>query len=157
MDKRTGRQDGSGSTSWVYDARGRVSSETKVIGTESFTTSYTYNSSDQPLTMVYPDNEVVNLAYNYQGTAMSLASSINYVSAAFYDEAGRMRTLKLGGTSGSPVLTRPYSYNSWSTATDGGMLNTLVSTNQQSTTWQSLVYDYNNDLYQQQIRGHTWL
>jgi hypothetical protein len=56
------------------------------------------------------------------------------LSAAFYDEAGRMRTLKLGGTSGSPVLARSYSYNGWSTATDGGMLNTLVSTNQQSVT-----------------------
>ncbi len=52
-------------TAWTYDARGRVESEAKQIpGGGQFVTSFTYNSADLPVTMTYPDTEVVTFDYN---------------------------------------------------------------------------------------------
>ena len=49
--QRTHMTDGSGSTSWSYDDRGRVSSETQTIDGTPFTTGYTYRADDQVLTV----------------------------------------------------------------------------------------------------------
>ncbi len=39
--------DTSGSTTWTYDTRGRVTQEVKLIGTQPFTTSTTYDALDR--------------------------------------------------------------------------------------------------------------
>ncbi|MBI1855427.1 MAG: RHS repeat protein, partial [Chloroflexi bacterium] len=50
--RRTGMSDGSGQTAWTYDLRGRLTQEAKgIIGASLFTTSWTYNSADLPVTM----------------------------------------------------------------------------------------------------------
>ena len=51
--QRTGMTDGSGSTSWSYDLRGRMLQEVKTItgAPASFTTAWTYNSADMPVTI----------------------------------------------------------------------------------------------------------
>jgi YD repeat-containing protein len=63
LGKRVQMTDGSGSTTWTYDARGRVLSETKIIDGQSFTTGYAYNSANLPTSMTYPGGEMVNFGY----------------------------------------------------------------------------------------------
>jgi YD repeat-containing protein len=56
---RTSMTDGSGSTTWSYDDRGRLIEEIKVIsgtGGGSFKTQWSYNSADLVSTMKYPSN-----------------------------------------------------------------------------------------------------
>ncbi|MFZ5881280.1 MAG: protein-glutamine glutaminase family protein [Chloroflexota bacterium] len=151
LGRRTSMTDPSGLTSWTYDSRGRVSSETKTIfmtpnPNVTKTTSYTYNSADMPLTMTYPDNnEVVTYDYNDQLLLNSLTSSLgdSYVSSSSYDSASRLTDRALGNG-----MTQKYIYPaSW--ATQGGRLDKIVSG---SGTWngssftntvQNLDYAYN--------------
>ena len=41
----------------------------------SYTTSWTYNSADLPVTMIYPNGETVNFSYNAQMLLQGLSSS----------------------------------------------------------------------------------
>jgi YD repeat-containing protein len=54
--QRTGMTDGSGSASWVYDVRGQLKLETKVIGSNTFKTEWNYNSAGMLAYMRYPSN-----------------------------------------------------------------------------------------------------
>src|SRR3990170_3657485 len=71
---RTGMTDGSGSSAWKYDARGRVSEETKTItGSGTFMTQWSYNSADLAAWIKYPSDNQGNVseqllyAYHAQG------------------------------------------------------------------------------------------
>ena len=46
LGRRTSMSDGSGSTSWNYDALGHVITETKTVGTEIFKSAWGYNSAE---------------------------------------------------------------------------------------------------------------
>jgi hypothetical protein len=66
--------DASGSATWKYDNRGRVTEETKSItGSGTFVTKWGYNSDDQVAWMKYPANntsgigEHVDFSYHPQG------------------------------------------------------------------------------------------
>jgi YD repeat-containing protein len=88
--RRTRMTDGSGSTKWTYDNRGRMLTEEKTINpppgaggeAQSFTTTWTYNRADLPLTMTYPSTSSgqagEKLTYNYDsaGNLLSLSSNI---------------------------------------------------------------------------------
>ena len=143
LGRRTSMSDGSGSTTWSYDARGRVWSETKTIsGASPFTTTTTYNSADLPVTQQYPDNETLTYAYDSAGNLLSLTGSQVYASGMKYDEAARLKTLTLGDN----LITRSFTYNPWNTPTTGGLLASLTATrvaDQQAL--QSLSYDYDAD------------
>jgi len=76
-----GMVDGSGATLDAYDSRGRTTSEIKKIyqgtGTtqaQSYTTAWTYNSADLPVTTTLPDNEVLTYGYNSQGTPTAMTA-----------------------------------------------------------------------------------
>lgn len=100
---RSNMTDGSGSTAWTFDNCGRTLSEIKTIGPESFMSSWTYNSADQPVTMTYPDNEVLTYGYNSQGALKTITSGLkNYLTAVNYDKAGRTLQMNLGSN-----LTKP--------------------------------------------------
>ncbi len=145
--RRTGMSDGTGSTAWEYDNRGRTTSETKIIDSNTYTTTWSYNSADLPLTQTLPDGEVLTYGYDSQGAPTTLTgssgSSFTYVKNAWYDEAGRLTNLKLGDSSSNAIITKQYGYYSWSTATNGGKLHTLLTTNIASATLQNLTYAYN--------------
>jgi YD repeat-containing protein len=64
--RRTGMTDGSGSTAWEYDSRGRVTLEGKTISGQAFNTQWAYNSADLPASMTYPGSEQVSYTYNGQ-------------------------------------------------------------------------------------------
>jgi len=107
LGRRTTMTDTSGSTSWTYDTRGRVTQEVKVIDTETFTTTMTYNSLDQVVTTTYPDGEVVTNTYNAATQPVSLTSSLDdYVTGATYEATGALADLVLGNG-----LTTTYSYD----------------------------------------------
>lgn len=47
--------------------RGRITSETRVINGQTFTTQWAYNSADQVTQMLYPDGEYLTFSYLPQG------------------------------------------------------------------------------------------
>ena len=99
--RRTRMADPSGSTSWNYDLRGRVTQEIKAIdGVGTFPTGYGYDLLDRPTTLTYPDGEVVTTGYNPQGLPESLTSDQHaaLVTGAGYNPLGQMTSLALGNT-----------------------------------------------------------
>ena len=117
--RRTYMSDASGSTTWAYDARGRMTNEVKNISGTNYTTSWTYNLADLPITTTYPDNEVVTTTYNNRMLVNSVAgASSTYVSSTAYDSAGRMTSRALGNG-----LTQTHTYNAWNV--QGGRLHNL--------------------------------
>ena len=143
--RRTGMADNSGSSAWTYDNRGRMLQEVRSItGASPFTTSWTYNSADLPVTMTYPDNEVLTYGYNSDGTLNSTTSSLGatYASGTQYDEAGRLTSL----TYGAGIIRKTWSYFAWNTASQGGLLSSATATRlSDSATLQNLAYTYDKN------------
>ncbi len=107
---------------WSYDARGRVSAETRTItGAPQpyYTTGYSYDQADRVRQTTYPDGEVVTTAYDGRGRPLTLTGSSSGALAAnaAYDAAGRLTTLQLpaGGN-----LWRTQQYHPW-TQQGGGL------------------------------------
>jgi RHS repeat-associated protein len=117
---RTSMNDASGSTSWLYDSRGRVWKETKVISSSSFVTEWTYNLADLPVTMKYPDGEIVTTTYDNNMLSKTVIGTATYVSNMNYDSAGRLTSRVLGNG-----LTQTYTYYPWNQ--QGGRLQTLIT------------------------------
>ncbi len=151
--QRTGMSDGSGATQWTYDNRGRKLTESKWVysndqqdAAENFVTSWTYNSADLPVSITYPDNETLALAYNDQGLLESMlntdATPYTYVKSVVYDEASRITSLALGNTAGNAVISNTYQYYAWNIAEMGGKLQTATSTNTLSTALLQMEYSY---------------
>ena len=126
--RRTSMSDGSGSTAWTYDNRGRVTQEIKAItGSGSFKTQYIYNSADLVSRMYYPaDNqnglgENVDSFYNPQMLFdWAYSSSYYYVKSTTYDAAGRIDQRSVGWNGSNPQVIIDYTYNGWTT--QGGRL-----------------------------------
>lgn len=116
--RRTAMTDASGSAAWLYDSRGRMTSETKVISNQSFTTAWAYNAADMPISMTYPDGEALTYGYNSRMLLESVIGASAYVSSALYDSTGRMTQRGLGNG-----LTQTYTYHAWNEkATVDGVL-----------------------------------
>jgi RHS repeat-associated protein len=139
----------------MYDTRGRVTQETKTIGTDAFVTQWSYNAADMPVTMTYPANntggagEILRSTYLPQGSVDTLcvwngtACATNFLSNSIYDEAGRLRHVDLA--MGSDKLTRDYYYNLWTSAPGGGQLGQILGQKVLggvTTTIQNLFYTY---------------
>ncbi len=153
--RRTGMSDGSGASSWIYDSRGRVLSETRNIKNEDpepdtieFITSWTYNSADMVASITYPDDEVevVEFEYNNQKAIIGMenteATPVVYISDVTYDSAGRLTSVDLGESGAQAIIAREFEYFPWGTAQDGGMLQSLTSNQVGGVTLQNLTYDY---------------
>jgi RHS repeat-associated protein len=110
--RRTGMTDGSGSASWTYDSRGRVTSETKVVsgaGGGTFVTNWTaYDALDRVRTMQYPDGEVVTLNYTSQGPLKGVSGTSVYVGDTLYNALGQVTDRYLGSTTGQ--IRQKYTY-----------------------------------------------
>ncbi|MEA4908101.1 MAG: hypothetical protein VB089_10790, partial [Anaerolineaceae bacterium] len=150
--RRTGMLDGSGATTWSYDARGRMVAQSKYIFSnaestqaEGFTTTWTYNSADLPVNQTYPDGEVVTTHYDSRGAPVSLVNEqapYTYVKDVMYDEAGRKTDLDLGSADEAAVLSSSFAYYAWDEPEVGGRLSGLTTANQASDVLQQLTYDY---------------
>jgi RHS repeat-associated protein len=66
----------SGSQSYVYDVRGRQTSNTLTIGSSSYPSSSAYDDASRVLTQTYPDGETVTNSYGV-GDSQSFLSGVN--------------------------------------------------------------------------------
>ncbi len=123
--------------SWTYDKRGRMTTATN----QGLTTTYTYTNADMPLTMQYPDGEIVTHTYDARmllTTLSGMHNSVptNYVTSTSYDSAGRVTERALGNG-----LSPDYTYYLWNEQAtgigQGGRLKTLTTGS-----LQNLLYQY---------------
>jgi RHS repeat-associated protein len=152
---RTSMTDASGSTTWTYDARGRMTKETKKVGgTDTFVTQWSYNSADNVVSMYYPGGkasqtgEQVNFDYLPQNLINTVIGSTTYVKGSTYDAAGRLdlREIGLNVSTGNPILKTDYTYFSWTTANGQGRLKRLTTgTPSSATSLQDLRYYSGSD------------
>ncbi len=146
--QRTGMTDASGSTAWVYDVRGRVTQETKLIGaSDTFVTQWSYDPLDRVTAMRYPQNngggtagELVNTTYNAAGQVNSVASGFIYVNSSAYDIAGRLTRRNYGNN----AFYATYGYYDWIAAGQGRLqtLKTGASAPPNNTALQNMTYTY---------------
>jgi YD repeat-containing protein len=88
-------------TNWVYDPRGRVLSEQKVIsGTSTpFVTRYDYDSADRIISMTYPSGEVVTNTFNSAMQPIQMGSQTygtSYITQTWYNAFGQPRYMYFG-------------------------------------------------------------
>lgn len=102
----------SNTAAWVYDERGRVTSETRKLDGAGYTTNTTYDAADRVKTRQYADGEIVTYVYNPQGLLDGLSrtspDSYDYVGDTSYNALGQVELRKLGSLAG--VLTTDYVY-----------------------------------------------
>lgn len=97
---RTSMTDPSGSASWQYDRRGRVTQASKTITgapANPYETLYTYNDLDQVASVQYPAGEVVTTTYNNRNLPAALTSTLQafYVSGSAYNASDQLTSLTL--------------------------------------------------------------
>ncbi|MEJ5311825.1 MAG: RHS repeat-associated core domain-containing protein [Anaerolineae bacterium] len=107
--RRTAMTDTTGTTTWVYDARGRTLTETRVItGAGTFVTGWRYDAAGNVITTTYPTGEVVTATYNLRGLPTGVRSQTygqDYARNVAYNGLGQMTALPLGNG-----LTTQYTY-----------------------------------------------
>lgn len=152
LGQRTGMSDGSGSSSWYFDTRGRQTQEAKVIsGGGTFSSAWNYNSADMPASMTYPANnggytgETLTYAYLPQGTLANVATNYTiakYVRNSIYDATGRITWRELGQNGSSPYLEQGYWYKPWTEPNGQGRLANLAVKKPDNTFLMSYGYGY---------------
>ncbi|MFN8499958.1 MAG: RHS repeat-associated core domain-containing protein [Anaerolineae bacterium] len=80
----------------TYDARGRVTQETRAIASVNYGTGYLYNSADKVTSQTYPDGETVTYTYNSAGRISSVSGASAYLASQAYDVAGKPLVTTLG-------------------------------------------------------------
>ncbi|MFF6984027.1 RHS repeat-associated core domain-containing protein [Streptomyces sp. NPDC008343] len=119
-----------------YDARGHVTAATTTVPDDgsglngSFTTKYSYDLADQLTKVEYPaigklPAETVTTTWN-DGRISNVASGITtYMSAAGYDDIGRIRSRTLGTAGTDTSATRTFAYDD---ANGSGWLKNIITT-----------------------------
>src|SRR5258706_905371 len=138
--RRTGMTDASGYSSWTYDTRGHVSSETKSIIDPSqpapFVLSSGYNAAYLPVSMTSPDGETVTNHHTPYMLLDTVRGTSDYVTDSTYDSAGRMTLRSFGNGTQSA-----YGYYAWTP--QGGRPHTLQSgTSAAAAALENLTYGY---------------
>jgi len=93
--------DGSGSTTYSYDALGNITSKTSTIAGKSFTLGYGYNGAGQLTQITQPSGRVVNLTRNSQGLVTGISetkngNTQNLLTSAQYVPFGGAKSFTLG-------------------------------------------------------------
>jgi RHS repeat-associated protein len=103
--RRTGMAtNGANSVAWVYDARGRVTSETRTVDGVSYVTDTAYDSADRAATLTYPADasgvrEALSYTYNAVSQLTQLRSTtygLNYASGLTYNALGQLSQITYG-------------------------------------------------------------
>lgn len=109
--------DSTGSVKYAYDARGNLTSETRTVGSLSFTTTYSYDAADRLKTLIAPSGKVVTANLDADGHITQVSttvsgSNVNLVQAVQTDAAGNTTAQTFGdgtqenrtyGADGSPI------------------------------------------------------
>ncbi|HKW75803.1 MAG TPA: RHS repeat-associated core domain-containing protein, partial [Terriglobales bacterium] len=169
--------DGAGSESYQYDAMGRVITCTRVIGANTYVTSYSYTGDGRMASMTYPSGRVVTDQYDGIGRLMQVGTGgSSLLNISSYNAAGQALGFTYGngtqatftynaqlqvasilyGSSTSPILSLSYD---WGGATDDGVLME-VTDNANSARSTSYSYDQLRRLVQAQTvdlaSANTW-
>ena len=103
--------DAAGYATFVYDARGRVTSRTRSSPGPggprggAATLTYAYDLADHVTALTYPGGEVVRSRYNRAGDVISVAGTSTYLKDVQYDFQGRRELIVHGnGTLAQPVV-----------------------------------------------------
>ena len=99
--------DQSGSTSFVYDPLGHVASDTRVVGTNSYGTAYTYDAAGNILTVTYPSGRIVTYTRDALGRISSVttkqnsgATVVDVATSVAYEPFGSVSGLTFGNSLG---------------------------------------------------------
>ena len=128
-------EDDSGSTTWDYDSRGRMTQESKENnGSGKFKTIWSYHSADMVTTITYPgdnnDNdpyagEVVSYYYLPQMLMDTINGTDHFVNNTDYDVAGREDVHDLGLSGSNPVIKVDYTCFNWTDLYGQGRLKQI--------------------------------
>ena len=147
--RRTSMTDSSGSTGWIYDARGRLIFQDKNIAGSSYMMYWEYNSADLVSSFMYPGGEVVTTNYLPQTSVDTVAGMDEYVLTSQYDEAGRLihREYAFGENEVSDYDYRAWDYKDQYNTPMGGRLHHVVSQDDYHTYQDnSYTYDANGNI-----------
>ena len=79
--RMTSMTDESGSTAYVYDARGNVLTETRTIGGQVYTVGYLYDLADRVSQITYPSGRIITYVRDAQGRVTSVTTKQNAAAA----------------------------------------------------------------------------
>lgn len=104
LGRRTQMVDPSGSETYTYDAAGRITQTSKVIGTTTYVIGQQYNAGDEPTQLTYPSGRVVQMSYNAVGQICEIAPSTSgcgtsgspYSTGYTYDAAAQLTAFNYG-------------------------------------------------------------
>ena len=136
--KLTSVTDAAGSLTRAYEERGNLLAETRVIGTTTLTTGYTYDGANRIASMTYPDSTLVNYQYDAAG----------YVSTVTAKPAGSSSTTTIASIRHQPF--GPISAVSYGNgiaetwAYDNSYRATNITDVLSSANLQNLTYAYDN-------------
>ncbi|GAB4373303.1 MAG: hypothetical protein Kow00128_22770 [Deltaproteobacteria bacterium] len=128
----TGMTDPSGTTTYRYDALGRLTGEDRVIRGATYTTSYAYDGVGNVTSITYPSGRVVTYTYDAANRPVSVtwqkgSTTQPVATGVVYDGAGNLSSLVLGNG-----LSSSWSFDP---------ANRLASTTVAGIVEQSLAYD----------------
>lgn len=99
----TGMSDASGTTAWVYDARGNVLSETRTIAGKSYVVGYQYDTAEEVTRITYPSGRIVEFGRDATGRVSGVTTRLSagappatLASAVAYQPFGDLRALTYG-------------------------------------------------------------
>jgi RHS repeat-associated protein len=99
--------DGAGSESYEYDAMGRETKCTRVIGTNTYITTYSYTLDGRIASITYPSGRIVNNSYDSLGRLTQVGTGgVNLFNINSYNASGQI----LGALYGNGIQAS-YSYN----------------------------------------------
>ncbi|MCG7861108.1 MAG: DUF6531 domain-containing protein [Candidatus Thiodiazotropha endolucinida] len=114
--------DAAGSSSYIYDDLGRVSSATKVRGSHSFTTGYTYDAAGNLETLTLPSGREVTYGRNAAGQVDSVTAQVGGIAQTVADNITYLPFGPIEGLDYSNGLMLDVSYDQ-----DHELLNRTVS------------------------------
>lgn len=110
--------DPSGTTSYVYTAKGQVQTETKIIASIQYVTQYSYDMDGNVKTMTYPSGRVITYNYTNDRAASVLNNIANLATNITYKPFGGMSSITYGnGLSGTISYDNQYRIISLATGT----------------------------------------
>jgi RHS repeat-associated protein len=136
-----------GGDTFIYDTLGRLNSQTRWLDGFPYTLNTTsFDTLHRPLTVQYPDSEVVTLSYDHEGENGLTAGSTTLVSNITYNSRGQMTYLDRGALGPPPggigVPDTTYNYHPQLDSSGGGSgdsnfrLSQIVSGNLANFTYQ---------------------
>ncbi len=133
IDRLTSWTDESGSGSRVYDNFGNVTSETRVINSKTYTTTYSYDLANRITEIIYPSGRYVDYTYDSSGylttvtTKPSSGGSVTTLASSItHKPFGPIASFTYGN---SEAQTRTYNTNYWLTDLDTVYSGTYVQEN----------------------------